>query len=108
MRASSRLTALVLTDGSVVSAAFFLVAVVLELVGRPQVPGTLDVSGVTGSIGRLEPWGWATIGVLAAIITPVAGLIATAAEYRGRREAILAAGVIGILGISLLVALLQQ
>ncbi len=54
-----------------------------------------------------EPWGWATLGVVIVIVTPAVGLVATLLEYRGRREAWLALGVLGILAVSLAVALLR-
>ena len=108
MRVDSRATRTVLTAGAVVSAACFVVAIVLEFLGRSTASGDpLDVSAIVDSVVGLRPWGWATLGVLAVIITPAAGLMATAREFRGTREALLALVVLGILGVSLIVALVR-
>jgi uncharacterized membrane protein len=104
----SRATSAVLTGGSLISAFCFLVALVLEILGRSTAQGNmLDASAVLRSMTVPEPWGWATIGVAVVIITPAGGLVATLLEYRGRREAWLALGVLGILALSLVVALLR-
>jgi hypothetical protein len=105
---SSRGTSRVLNAGALLSAACLVVALGLQLVGRPVVPGDqLDAAAVARALLDLEPWGWATLGVVLVIVTPAVGLVATAFEYRGRREAWLAAGVLGILGLSLAIALLR-
>ncbi len=111
-RASSivgtRATSVVLTGGSLVSAFCFLVAIVLEIAGRSTTGGdVLDLGAVFRSMAVPEPWGWATAGVTVVIVTPAAGLVSTAAEFRGRREAWLAIAVLSILGVSLTVALLS-
>ncbi len=103
----TRATSATLTVGSLASAFCFLVAIVLEVLGRPTTAGSVDVAAVTRSLSALEPWSWATLGVIVVIVTPAAGLIATLFEYRGRREAWLALGVLGILAVSLGVALVR-
>lgn len=104
--ASSHITRAVLNIGAVFSAACFLVAVVLEWVGRPLTTGdAFDVAGVTSAVLEASPWGWATLGVVGVLLTPVAGLITTAVEYRGGRETWLAMGVLVILAVSLAIAL---
>lgn len=105
---SSRATRLVLTIGAIISATCFSVAIVLEALGRSQVAGDpLDVRAIIDSVVSLLPWGWATLGILSVIVTPAAGLVATAREYRGSRESWLALGVLGVLGVSLVIALLR-
>ncbi len=106
--AGTRATSAVLTLGSLISAGCFVVALALEVLGTPTTPGNaLDMAAVIRSISVPEPWGWATLGVVIVILTPAAGLIATMLEYRGAREAWLALGVLGILAVSLVVALLR-
>jgi uncharacterized membrane protein len=105
---SSRATQLVLTLGALSSAACLLMAIVLELLGRPTAGGDpLDIGSLVAAVVDLRPWGWATIGVITVIATPIVGLVATAIEYAGRRESILALAVLGILGLSLFIALLR-
>jgi len=104
----TRATSATLTLGSLASAFCFLVAIVLEVLGRPTTAGSMvDVAAIARSLTAPEPWGWATLGVIVVIVTPAAGLIATLFEYRGRREAWLALGVLGILAVSLGVALVR-
>lgn len=106
--AGTRATSAALTIGSLVSAGCFLVAIALEVLGRPATAGDmLDMRAVIRSITAPEPWGWATLGVVIVIVTPAVGLLATVLEYRGRREAWLALGVLGILAVSLGVAFLR-
>jgi len=106
--ASTRATSAALTIGSLISAGCFLVAIALEVVGRPTTAASvLDLTAVIRSMTVPEPWGWATLGVVIVIVTPAVGLLATVLEYRGRREAWLALGVLGILAVSLGVALLR-
>lgn len=106
--AGTRATSAALTIGSLISAGCFLVAIALEILGRPTAAGdVLDLSTVLSSMTVPEPWGWATLGVVIVIVTPAVGLVATLLEYRGRREAWLALGVLGILAVSLAVALLR-
>ena len=109
-RAPSRLTALVLDAGSLVSASFFLVGVVLDTIGRPDgEPEPLDPEAILAAVAGLEAWGWSTLGVVALIATPALGLVATALEYRSleRRSSLLALLVLGVLGASLAVALVR-
>lgn len=105
---TGRPTALVLTAGALVSSACFLAGIVLELLGRPA--GALDaitVGAIARAMAELRPEGWATAGIVALIATPALGLAATAFEYRGRLEALLATGVLAILGVSLALAILR-
>ncbi len=105
---STRATSAVLTIGSLISAGCFMVAIALEVLGRPTTaPNVLDLTAVISSMAVPEPWGWATLGVVIVIVTPAVGLLTTVLEYRGRREAWLALGVLGILALSLGVALLR-
>ncbi len=97
-----------MTIGALASAACLLTAVVLGLLGRPATAGdTLDLASVISALVEMRPWGWATVGVLMVIVTPAVGLVATALEYGGRRESLLALGVLAILGVSLAIALLR-
>ncbi len=103
-----RATAAVLTIGAIVSAALLLTAIALGLLGRPITAGDpSDIASVATAVVELRPWGWATIGVVAVIATPAVGLLVTAIEYAGRREALLALGVLIMLAVSLFVALLR-
>jgi uncharacterized membrane protein len=109
-RVSSRLTALALNVGSIVSAASFLVGVVLDAFGRSGGdPDPLQPAAIVAAVAGLEAWGWATLGVAALIATPALGLVATALEYRSidRRSSLLALVVLGVLGTSLAVALVR-
>jgi uncharacterized membrane protein len=109
-RAPSRLTAMVLDAGSLVSAAFFLVGVVLETVGRTGGESDpLDPGAIVAAVSGLQAWGWSTLGVAALIATPALGLVATALEYRSfeRRSSLLALLVLGVLAASLAVALVR-
>jgi hypothetical protein len=96
--------------GTAVSAACFVVALALDLAGRDGATGDpSDLAGLARSVAALEPWGWATLGTLAVILTPAVGLLATAVEYRrvaDRRTALTAVVVLGVLGVSLLAGLL--
>lgn len=105
---SARATSVVLSSGALFSAATLSVALLLELVGRPTTAGDpRDVGSLVAALVDFRPWGWATLGVISVIATPAAGLVATAVEYAGRREALLALAVMGILAVSLAVALLR-
>jgi Protein of unknown function (DUF1634) len=110
-RASSLWTRRVFAAATIVAVTCFAIAVVLDLAGRQgePVPAT-DVAGVIGSVVDLGAWGWSWLGVFTLLATPALGLVATAWEYAAaadRRTAITALGVIGILGVSLAVALLR-
>jgi hypothetical protein len=102
---------MVLTTGSALSAACFGLAIALELAGRSgATPGPLDLARILRSAADLQAWGWAWLGAIAVIATPAAGLIATAREYAAasdRRTALTALAVLGILGVSLAVAVLR-
>ena len=108
----SRLTRAALATGTAVAVACFAVALVLDALGRSGGGGTeTDVAAVLGSVARLEAWGWATLGTFAVIVTPAAALVATAIEYRGARDgrtSLAAAGVLAILGISLVLSLVGR
>jgi len=110
VRASSRATVAVLTAGSLLSAGVFLVAVLLVATGRTGGPGpALDPASALSGLASLDPHAWASVGVLVLLVTPVAGLVTTAAEYwrPERRFALVALLVLGILAVSLGVALLR-
>lgn len=105
---SARGTSATLMVGTLVSATCFLVALGLEVMGRPAVTGdTLDFATVVDALLEPRPWGWATLGVICVIATPAAALVATALEYRRRRESLLVAVVLGILALSLAIALVR-
>jgi uncharacterized membrane protein len=109
-RATSRLTARTLTIGSLFSALFFLGGVVLDALGRSTgVADLLDPRAIAAAVVDLQAWGWSTIGVIVLIATPAAGLIATALEYRRPepRSALLAMTVLGVLAVSLAIALMR-
>jgi len=104
-------TRAVLRAGTIVSAAAFGIALGLRIAGNPAGDGdAFDPGAVVTAILALDPWGWATLGVFAVIATPVLAIAATGHEHRvagDRRTALLALGVLGVLGISLVVALLR-
>lgn len=109
---ASRSTRLVLAGGTAVSVACFAIALLLEFLGRPRGGGsTTDPAAVLASLVALEPWGWATLGTYAVIVTPALAIVATGLEYaaiRDRRTAWTAVAVLVILGVSLAVALLSR
>ena len=111
-RATSRATRGALAIGTGVSVACFAVALILEFLGRPDGTGAaIDVPAVLRSAAALEPWGWATLGTFAVIVTPVAAIVATAAEYGragDRRTALTALGVLAVLAVSLVVSLIGR
>ena len=88
-----RSTARVLTAGTLVSAALFVAALALAA-ARFQEPATFAANG----------------GVVALLLTPAAGLVATALELRGLqpRAARLAALALAILALAALVALVSR
>jgi uncharacterized membrane protein len=109
-RVPSRATAAVLTAGSLLSAGVFLVAVLLVLAGKPGGPGSaLDPASALSGLTTLDPHAWASMGVLVLLVTPVAGLLTTAAEYwrPERRFALVALLVLAVLAVSLAVAWLR-
>jgi uncharacterized membrane protein len=95
-----------------VSVACFAIALILEFLGRPTGDGSAtDLAAVASSTLALEPWGWATLGTFAVIVTPALAIVATGLEYaviRDRRTAWTAIAVLVILGVSLVVALLSR
>lgn len=112
VRPASRATRLVLAGGSAVSVVCFAVALLLEFVGRARGGGSAtDIGAVVTSALALEPWGWATLGTFAVIVTPALAIVATGLEYaaiRDRRTAWTAVAVLVVLGVSLVVSLLAR
>jgi len=110
--AASRGTRAVLAVGTAVSVTCFVLALVLEFLGRPTGGGSAtDLGAVLRSASALEAWGWATLGTYAVIMSPVAAIMATALEYLragDRRTAWTAAGVLVVLAVSLGVSLLSR
>lgn len=104
-------TRLVLRAGTIVSAAAFAIALLLRIAGHPAGGGdAFDPGAVIAACVALDPWGWATLGVFAVIATPVLTIMATGHEHRvagDRRTALLSLGVLGVLALSLAVALLR-
>jgi len=99
----------VLTAGGVLSGICLGVAIVLEVLGGTIGAGSMtDLGTVSASVLRVEPWGWATLGVLFMIATPAVALVATILEYlaaNDRRTAWTAISVLAVLAVSLLIAL---
>lgn len=84
---STRITTRVLSLGALASTICFVLAIALESIPAP-----------------IRPQEAATLGVVIVIATPAASLVATALEYRGTREALVAIAVLGVLSASLLIA----
>jgi hypothetical protein len=109
---ASRATRAALATGTGAAIACFAVALLLQALGRPEGGGSaVDLPAVLGSAIALEAWGWATLGTFAVIVAPVAAIGATGVEYAragDRRTAWTAAGVLGVLAVSLLVSLLDR
>lgn len=109
--APRRYTSAALTAGVTVAGAFFVVAMVLEILGTDPGAGEMtDIAAVIEGLFALTPWAWATAGAYAVVVTPVIGLIVTAAEYRAvgdRRTVLLAAAVMVVLAASVVVAVLR-
>jgi uncharacterized membrane protein len=101
-------TARALSLGTLVSAGCFLVGLALNLLAQEAVsdqePGLEDV---VRSALALDPWGWSMLGVIVLLVTPVAGLVATALELRQLqpRGALLALAVLGLLALAVIAAL---
>lgn len=112
VRAGTRGTRAVLAVGTAVSVVCFSIAIILELLGRPDVRGSAtDLGAVFRSAAALEPWGWATLGTFAVILSPAGAILATAFEHAAihdRRTALTAVAVLVVLGISLVVSLLSR
>lgn len=89
---STRMTTTVLSLGALASAISFVLAIALELIAAP----------IAAPIGPQQA---ATVGIIIVIATPAVSLVATALEYRGHKEAIVAMAVLGVLSLSLIIAL---
>lgn len=104
-RAPNRVTARLLTLGSTLSFVAFAVAFLADLAdgAAAHAPGPLTLEALT----RGDPETWALVGVLLLFATPVAGLLATVAEYRRSepRMTLAALGVLGLLTVSVVIAL---
>jgi hypothetical protein len=110
-RATSLWTRRVFGAATIVAVTCFAIAIALDLAGRQgeRTPVT-DVAALARSVTSFQAWGWGWLGVLTLLATPALGLVATAWEYAAvddRRTALTAIGVLGVLGISLAVALLR-
>ena len=109
--APRRFTSLALTAGVTVAGVLFVVAMVLEVLGVDPGAGEMtDIVAVIEGLFALTPWAWATAGAYAVVITPVIGLLVTAAEFRSvgdRRTVLLAVAVLAVLSTSVVVAILR-
>ena len=110
-RAPKRRTQLAYTSGGTLAAVCLVVAVVLELAGRPANAGSLvDPAAITSGVLRLTSWGWSALGVWIVIATPAIALATTATEYRAvgdRRATFTTVAVLMVLAVSLVVALVR-
>jgi hypothetical protein len=107
-RPGVRLTAWTLAAGTAVSAACFVVGFVLALLGRPEEAlDPLRVDLILASAVAFNPSGWSMLGVLAVMLTPALGLLASFVEVRERQPiaALVALGVLGVLGVATIVAI---
>lgn len=111
LHAPRRFTSAALTTGVAVAAACFVVALVAEIVsGDPGRGEMADVAAVLEGLGSMSPWAWAAAGVYAVVLTPLVGLLVTAAEYASigdRRVVALAIAVVAVLVASAAVAILR-
>ncbi len=76
-------TSRLLVGGTLLSVACLLVGLLLTLAGaggEMSDPRRLDL--VLEAALALEPWGWSMLGVLVLLMTPAAGLLASAVELR--------------------------
>jgi uncharacterized membrane protein len=109
--APRRLTSAVLSLGVAVSAACFVLAGVADLLGMTRREASMtDVASLLEGLRALDPWALASLGCYAVVVTPAVALLATAWEYASiadRRATLLALAVLGVLAISVLVALLH-
>jgi hypothetical protein len=106
-RPTVRWTARVLSYGTLLSAACFLVGLLLSISARDAAGDEgQGLEAVLRSVMSLQPWGWSMLGVLVLLSTPVAGLVSTAVELRSLqpRGALLALAVIGLLGLAVIAA----
>jgi uncharacterized membrane protein len=101
----------VLSLGVAVSAACFVLAGVADLLGMSRhVASMTDVAALLDGLRALDPWALASLGCYAVVVTPAVALLATAGEYASiadRRATLLALAVLGVLAISVLVAVLH-
>lgn len=111
VHAAGRLTSVVLSAGVAVAALCFAVSLVLGIAGIEAGTGEMtDVPGVLRGLAAMVPWAWAAAGTYAVVLTPVAGLLATAWEYAAvsdRRVVLLAFMVLGVLVASAVVSILR-
>lgn len=109
--APRRATSAVLTGGVLVAGVLFAVALLLELAGTEPGGGEMtDLAAVLDGLLAPTPWAWATAGAYAVVATPILGLLVTAWEYWSvddRRMVLLAAAVVGVLIVSVVVAVLR-
>jgi uncharacterized membrane protein len=100
---------LALSAGVATAAVCFLVAGAAELAGIEPGDGEMtDLAAVLDGLLALTPWAWATLGAYAVIATPFVALVVTAWEYVSvddRRGLLLALAVLGVLALSVLVAI---
>ena len=101
-------TARVLSAGTLLSAACFVIGFVLSLIGRDTTAGDpLRPDLIAASVVQLQPWGWSMLGVLVLLATPPIGLAVTYLEMRRRERqaAPLALVVLAVLGVATAIAL---
>jgi uncharacterized membrane protein len=112
VQAGTQGTRSALAVGTAVSVVCFAVALMLEFLGRPDGGGSAtDLGAVARSTLALEPWGWATLGTFAVILSPVGAIVATGLEFArigDRRTALTAVAVLVVLAVSLVVSLLSR
>ncbi len=110
-RASRRTTRAVFHAGTLAGGACLLLAMVLEMVGRPATTASLvDLRAIVSGVLTGDPWGWSALGVWIVIATPGVALATTALEFRAiaDRWAVRATlGVLGLLALSLAVGLVR-
>lgn len=109
--APGHLTSVVLSAGVALAAFCFAVSLVLEIAGIEAGTGEMtDLPAVLEGLAAIVPWAWAAVGTYAIVLTPVAGLVATAWEYAevsDRRTVLLAFAVLGVLATSAVVSILR-
>ena len=109
--APRRYTSAALTGGVLLAAFLFGVAGVADFLGAETGAGEMtDFAAVVEGLVTFTPWAWATAGAYAVLVTPVVGLLTTAAEYWSvddRRTVMLAFAVLGVLCVSVVVAILR-
>ena len=112
VQAGTQGTRAALAVGTAVSVVCFAVALILEFLGRPDGGGSAtDLGAVARSTLALEPWGWATLGTFAVILSPVVAILATALEYASihdRRTALTAVAVLAVVAMSFAVSVLTR